>query len=186
MQIPRYFFFFLVLLFSMLGQNVYAADSIAEKLPEQAIAISRNKNTTAFYAQPTQKYLHGILGDSIEAEQLVVNVDGKTYRHTLSANDVFEDIRPRLFDVDNDGELEFITIRSEINNGAGIAILTRAPNETKVLYLPNQARHQIVGFRFSDNQLLRVNSREQSVDFSKPLVAQYPFQDIILSEDNCI
>ena len=45
-------------------------------LSEQSIAINSDSTVFAQYAQPTEKYTHGILGDKIEAEQLVVVIDG--------------------------------------------------------------------------------------------------------------
>ncbi len=93
-----------------------------EQLPEKQIAQDLNRNTYAQYAIPTEIYGHGVLGDKIEAQQLVVVVDGAFYQHTLPNDYVFEDIRPRLYDVDGDSELEFITIRANIFQGAGIAI----------------------------------------------------------------
>lgn len=92
------------------------------QLPEQAISISADGNTYAQYAKPTLKYTHGILGDAIEAEQLVVVQDSVFYELDLADEYVFEDIRPRLFDVNQDGALEFITIRSHQDLGAGIVI----------------------------------------------------------------
>lgn len=93
-----------------------------ERLPEQEISISSDYGVYAQYAMPTEKYTHGILGDEIEAEQLVVVVDEVFYEYKLTEDYVFEDIRPRLYDVDGDSELEFITIRTNVNQGAGIAI----------------------------------------------------------------
>lgn len=92
------------------------------QLPEKLITIGKNSTVYAQYAQPTTRYRHGILGDSIEAEQLVVVRDRVAYTHTLSDQYVFEDIKPRLFDVDNDEELEIITIRTHVTKGAGIMI----------------------------------------------------------------
>jgi hypothetical protein len=93
-----------------------------QQLPEQEIAISRDNRVYAQYAKQVEKYNHGILGDKVEAEQLVVVVDSVFNTFHLSDEYVFEDIRPRLYDVDGDGELEFICIRSHISKGAGIAI----------------------------------------------------------------
>ena len=93
-----------------------------KQLPEQAIAKSSDNSVYAQYAKPTKKYGHGILGDRIEAEQLVVVADSLFYEFTLPNNYVFEDIRPRLYDVDGDNELEIITIRTNTSKGAGIAI----------------------------------------------------------------
>lgn len=93
-----------------------------ELLPEKEISKSLDFRVYAQYAMPTEKYDHGILGDQIEAEQLVVVVDEVFYEYKLPDDYVFEDIRPRLYDVDGDSELEFICIRTNINQGAGIAI----------------------------------------------------------------
>ena len=93
-----------------------------KQLPEEEIARSMDNRVYAQYAMPTEKYNHGILGDMIEAEHLVAVVDSVFYEFNLPGEYVFEDIRPRLYDVDGDNELEFITIRTNVNKGAGIAI----------------------------------------------------------------
>jgi len=93
-----------------------------DQLPEREIVRSTDNRVYAQFAMPTEKYSHGILGDKIEAGQLVVVVDSVFYELTLPGEFVFEDISPRLYDVDGDTELEFITIRTNISQGAGIAI----------------------------------------------------------------
>ena len=92
------------------------------QLPERKISVSRDSSTYAQYTNPTSKYTHGILGDAIEAEQLVVVKDSVFIELDLDDSYVFEDIRPRLFDVDQDGDLEIITIRTHIDLGAAIMI----------------------------------------------------------------
>lgn len=101
---------------------LHALESQYTQMPEQEIAISRDKQVYAQYAKPVGRYSHGILGDSLEASQLVVVQNNSFYEITLGDLYVFEDIRPRLYDVDNDNELEFITIRTHIDKGAGIAV----------------------------------------------------------------
>jgi len=93
-----------------------------EQLPEQQIAISLDGKVYAQYAMPTDRYRHGILGDRVEGGQLVVVVDSIFYELTLEEQYVFEDIRPQLYDVDGDDELEFITLRTHTALGGGIAI----------------------------------------------------------------
>jgi|GEM_PF-6245890 len=93
-----------------------------EQLPEQEIITSLDQHVYAQYAEPTERYGHGVLGDRIEAGQLVVVVDSVFYELTLTSDYVFEDISPRMYDVDGDNELEFITIRTHVTQGAGIAI----------------------------------------------------------------
>ncbi len=239
-------------------------------MPEEQIAISVDSSTYAQYSLPVTRYRHGILGDQIEAGQLVVVLDGKFYDLTLEDTYVFEDIRPRLADVDLDGVLEIITIRAHLSNGAGIAIykviddqlqeyarleeIGRAnrwlnpvaiadldqngtveivwiqtphiggilkiasftPGTLSVLdetslysnhaigernlclsvltqeadqfifYVPTQNRNQIVGFSWMGSELTQTSVIDQSVDFSKPLMDQATFSNIIVGEDNCI
>jgi len=97
-----------------------------ELLPEAAISVSDDESVFAQYASPTRVYGHGILGDKVEAKMLVVATGGEVYELSLGEDFVFEDIRPRLYDVDGDGDLEIITIRTQITAGAGIAIYTIA------------------------------------------------------------
>jgi len=104
-----------------------------EQLPEQEIAISLDGRVYAQYALPTDRYRHGILGDRVEGGQLVVVVDSVFHELTLEKIYVFEDIRPRLYDVDNDGELEFICLRTHTSLGGGIAIY-KIVNEQLVEY----------------------------------------------------
>ncbi len=92
------------------------------QMPEKLITSSLDSSVYAQYAMPTEKYGHGVLGDKIEAGQLVAVVDGVFYEFTLQSDYVYEDIRPRLYDVDGDNKLEFITIRTNVSKGAGIVI----------------------------------------------------------------
>lgn len=92
------------------------------QLPEKEIVTSPDRRFYAQYALPTSEYAHGILGDKIEAKQLVVVADSVFYELILSENFVFEDIYPRLFDIDGDEQPEVITIRTHKSLGAGIAI----------------------------------------------------------------
>ncbi len=241
-----------------------------DHLPEKQISISQDRRVYATYTNPTKIYDHGILGDQIEASQLVVVVDSVFYELELPNEYVFEDIRPRLYDVDGDGELELITIRSNVAKGAGIVIykiiadqlveyalipeigipnrwlnivaiddldqdgrvelvwiqtphiggilkvakiesgtmqvLTETslysnhaigernlclsvltePSSQKVFYVPSQSRAKIVGFTFANNALTVVEEINQAVDFSKTLIAQFDFKDLVGGEDNCV
>ena len=91
-------------------------------LPENLIAKDSLKQVTARYTDPTPRYAHGILGDQIEGGGLLVTVKGKEYHYKLDENNVFEDLQPRLADVDNDGNLEFITIQSSTTGGGSVAV----------------------------------------------------------------
>jgi hypothetical protein len=78
---------------------------------------------TAWYAGPTNRYRHGVLGDAVEASTLVVRTQtGKELSIGLPETEVFEDRYPRLEDLDGDGKVEVVTIRSSTSLGASVAV----------------------------------------------------------------
>lgn len=91
-------------------------------LPENLTAYNEGYTISARYVDPTMRYDHGILGDKIEAGGLLVVKNEKEYYYRLDTNFVFEDLQPRLKDVDNDGEIEFITIQTSLQLGASVAV----------------------------------------------------------------
>ncbi|WP_247742931.1 VCBS repeat-containing protein [Shimia sp. R9_1] len=79
--------------------------------------------TSARYTDETTRYAHGVLGDAIEYGALEMVTDAqKTLRITLPEHLVFEDIAPRLVDVDGDGSREVIVVESSQTKGARLAI----------------------------------------------------------------
>lgn len=101
----------------------------ANALPDGEMALSAKPKPTAheiaaaWYAEPTTRYGHGILGDAIEAGTLVVRDGAGTEHHLqLPEHHVFEDRFPRLADIDGDGRDEIVTIRSDVRQGAAIAV----------------------------------------------------------------
>lgn len=79
--------------------------------------------TGARYEAPTTRYDHGVLGDAVEWGALALTLsDGRTLRVILPESSVFEDIAPRLADVDGDGGAEVVTVESSLTRGARLAI----------------------------------------------------------------
>lgn len=93
-----------------------------EFLPENMIARSDDGSLTARYVDPVTRYAHGILGDKIEAGGLLVVKDDKPCYFKLEETFVFEDLQPRLYDVDQDGDLEIIVIQTNITSGASVQV----------------------------------------------------------------
>ncbi len=96
-----------------------------------AFATPPNVIVGAEYSEPTDRYAHGILGDAIEWGALRMRVDQcfgcdvemvKTFVLRLPEHRVFEDVAPRLFDVDGDETPEVIVVESDTNLGARLAI----------------------------------------------------------------
>lgn len=78
--------------------------------------------TAARYTEPTDRYTHGILGDAIEFGALVMTVDGEEVLLRLPETHVFEDVAPRLIDIDLDGVREVMVVETKVTEGARIAI----------------------------------------------------------------
>ena len=77
----------------------------------------------ARYEDPTTRYAHGVLGDTIEHGTLAITLrSGVIRRFKLSENAVFEDTAPRIADVTGDGFAEVIAVESEQSNGARLAV----------------------------------------------------------------
>jgi len=81
----------------------------------------------AWYDAPTTRYGHGVLGDAIEAGALYAYAEGAgtdcdAIALVLDAAYVFEDVAPRLADLDGDGVNEIIAVRSSLSRGAQLAV----------------------------------------------------------------
>ncbi len=103
---------------------VTGAMAQAERLPDGDTARAGSGDiVAAWYVAPTNRYGHGVLGDSIEAGGLAVETaDGTTLRLMLPQTQVFEDITPRIVDLDRDGRNEIVTIRASLTDGAALAV----------------------------------------------------------------
>jgi hypothetical protein len=78
---------------------------------------------SASYAEPTQRYQHGVFGETEEWGDLAFGLsDGQTMILRLPETRVFEDIFPRLADVDGDGAPEMIVVETDLSLGARLAI----------------------------------------------------------------
>lgn len=92
-------------------------------LPDGRVATAEGDIVEAWYSEPTTRYAHGVLGDAIEAGALKIkNARGETYTFRPPSTEVFEDITPRIVDLDLDGRNEVVTILSSQSEGASVAL----------------------------------------------------------------
>lgn len=104
----------------------------AEGPPDQPVAY-------ACYERPTRRYGHGALGDRGEWERLSVVLriagatagdgGGLTRQLRIEAPDdgVFEDVAPRLADLDGDGIVEIVAVESTAQGGAALVVFRTSP-----------------------------------------------------------
>lgn len=104
-------------------------------LPDGRIARAASGDIRrAWYAQPTKRYGHGVLGDRIEAGSLIAeDAAGRRYEHVLADTHVFEDITPRIADLDGDGRNEVVAIRSSLRRGGAVAAFGLRENALALL-----------------------------------------------------
>ena len=96
----------------------------AGALPDGHVATGKRDIARAWLAEPTERYGHAVLGDAIEAGSLVIETrDGKTHTVRLKGDAVFEDLEPRLADLDGDGRDEVIVVKSYLRRGASLAVV---------------------------------------------------------------
>lgn len=116
-----------ILLAASLGTGAWAGDAYQLR---GAPAHCAGEITDAAYAEPTDRYDHGILGDAIEYGALKVRVKtngicrwgSSALTLVLPDTSVFEDTAPRLADFDGDGLNEVVTVETDLGLGARLAI----------------------------------------------------------------
>ena len=100
-----------------------AAPLLEGQIPHSKVAHGDGAISEVYFSSPTSRYNHGVLGDDIEAASLtLVLKDGKELRYDLPESRVFEDLEPRLVDLDGNGNNEIIVVESDSKLGASLAV----------------------------------------------------------------
>jgi FG-GAP-like repeat len=95
-----------------------------DALPGSKLAVGRHDIARAWLADPTDRYDHGILGDKIEAGSVVIETrDGVRHPVQLKNDAVFEDLEPRIADLNGDGRDNVIVVKSYIKRGSALAVI---------------------------------------------------------------
>lgn len=95
---------------------------------------------SADYSDPTTRYGHGVLGDRIEYGALRLQTSGAEIVHMLPPDHVFEDLVPRLADVDGDGDFEVIVVETDVEQGASLAIYDETGKLTETPHIGQSYR----------------------------------------------
>jgi len=90
-----------------------AGFAVAVTLPAQAAEIS-----SAEYFEPTPRYDHGILGDTIEWGALAIVSEGRRYVIRLPETRVFEDLAPRILP----GKMAVAAVETDLARGARLSV----------------------------------------------------------------
>jgi hypothetical protein len=105
-----------------------------DALPDGRPAFGGGRIAEAWLIAPTERYDHGVLGDAVEAGGLLVRLkDGGERQLLLPETQVFEDLEPRLADLDRDGEDEILVVRSSLDAGAVLTAYGLVDDELKLI-----------------------------------------------------
>lgn len=85
-------------------------------------AAAASQGVSARFEDPTDRYGHAIMGDLPEWGRLCLTVSGRDICVTLPETSVFEDIAPRLHDLDGDGVPEAVVVESSFAEGAALVV----------------------------------------------------------------
>lgn len=100
-----------------------AAYPLAGQLPQSRVAEGEHDIRRAWLAGPTSRYSHGVLGDALEASQLVVETrDGRRIITHLPPDRVFEDLEPRVVNLTGDQTDEILVVETHLQQGASLVV----------------------------------------------------------------
>jgi hypothetical protein len=105
-----------------------------DALPDGRIVGGARDIARAWLADPTTRYGHAVLGDGIEAGALVIETaGGKRHTVALKADAVFEDLVPRIADVDRDGKEDVVVVKSSLKRGAAVAVIAERKGKYEIV-----------------------------------------------------
>ena len=87
--------------------------------------VTTSENAVASFEGPTSRYGHAIMGNLPEWSQLCLSHGADRACVTLAETSVFEDISPRLADMDGDGLDEAVVVESTFTGGASLVVYKR-------------------------------------------------------------
>jgi FG-GAP-like repeat len=103
-------------------------------LPDSRVAVGTHDVARAWLAQPVSRYDHGILGDKIEAGTLVIETrDGRRQEVKLDDDAVFEDLEPRLADLDGNGHDDITVVKSYLKRGSALAVIAERNGKYRIV-----------------------------------------------------
>jgi len=103
-------------------------------LPDGEITEGTRNIRRVWLASPTTRYGHGVLGDRIEAGSVVAEMaNGQIRTLTLNNDAVFEDRFARLADVDGDGADEILLVKSYLDRGAAMTVISPVGPSFKIV-----------------------------------------------------
>jgi hypothetical protein len=107
--------------------------ALATALALAAVPAAAERITAAQYAEPVDRYGHFALGPPHEYARVIATTDaGRRVAYALPANEVFEDLAPRIVRLVEGGPDEVLAIVSSRESGARLVLLGLASERLEV------------------------------------------------------
>ena len=99
-----------------------------QRLPDSLAVAGSRDIAWAWLGSPTQRYPHKSLGSTVHAGTVHLQARLQNGRlqdvtYKLPLNRVFEDLVPRLIDLDGDGKDELVLVESDLIRGSAVVVL---------------------------------------------------------------
>ena len=123
-----------------------------KRIPESQVVAGRQDVGWVWLGSPTLRYPHRALGSPVHAGSVHAQVKSRAGTWTLvelslPLHRVYEDRRPRVVDLDQDGSEEILLIEADALRGASLVVLG-LDNSTEVPRLVERARSAFAGSTF--------------------------------------
>jgi FG-GAP-like repeat len=103
------------------NQQASAPAATGKRLPGSTVAQGQRDIAWVWLASPTARYPHASMGSPLHAGSLyALSREGKLFQLELPKQRVWEDLQPRLVDLDADGRDEIVVIEADTERGAAL------------------------------------------------------------------
>jgi hypothetical protein len=122
--------------------------ALKNRFPGSTAARGSRDVAWGWLASPTARYPHSSMGSPLHPSSLhVISREGLAYQLSLPKQRVFEDLEPRILDMDGDGLDEIIVIEADVERGAALVSYGLRATAGK-LQLQEVARSNFLGLPF--------------------------------------
>jgi hypothetical protein len=112
---------------------VSAFSAAAAEVRMPAGEFAQHGGVLAWLIDPVGRYDHHVFGEPDEAGGFQAQVGGHLMTYKLDPTAVFEDRHIRLGDLDGNGKLDAVIVRTDLSKGAALAVYELAPDGIRPL-----------------------------------------------------
>jgi FG-GAP-like repeat len=128
------------------NQQASAPAAAAKRLPGSQATQGRRDIAWVWLGTPTARYPHASMGSPVHASSLhAISREGKLFQLDLPKQRVWEDLQPRLVDLNGDGRDEIVVIEADTERGAALVAYGLPPTGS---VLQERARTAWLGLPF--------------------------------------